>query len=77
MKIIVVLALLAIVGALAGAGTFMLRRRPHLPEAGAEPDRKMARALALRVALSVGIFLLVLLFWWLGWMTPGGLPVGR
>lgn len=77
MKIVIVLALLAVVGALASAGTFMLRRRPHLPEPGAEPDRKMARALALRVAISVGIFLLVLLAWWAGWMRPGGLPIGR
>ncbi|MBL8326489.1 MAG: DUF2909 domain-containing protein [Rubrivivax sp.] len=77
MKFVIVIALLGIVGALAGAGTFMLRRRPHLPEPGAEPDRKMARALALRVALSVAIFLLVLLSWWFGWVRPGGLPVGR
>jgi hypothetical protein len=77
MKIVIVLALVAVLGALAGAGTFMLRRRPNLPESGAEPDRKMARALALRVALSVAIFLFLLLAWWLGWVRPGGLPVGR
>lgn len=77
MKIVIVLALLCVVGALAGAGTFMLRRRPNLPAADAEPDRKMARALALRVAISVAIFAFVLLSWWFGWVQPGGLPVGR
>jgi hypothetical protein len=34
----------------------------------------MARALALRVALSVGLFLIILLAYHLGWIQPGGLP---
>ena len=37
----------------------------------------MMRALVLRVALSVALFLLVLLAWALGWIQPGGLPLGR
>ena len=79
MKIIIVLALVAVLIALASAGTFMLRRRPGLPSTDgkpAEPDRQMARALALRVAISVCIFLFVLLAWIFGWVRPGGLPVG-
>jgi hypothetical protein len=77
MKVVIVIALVAILGALASAGTFMLRRRPGLGESqSAEPNRRMARALAVRVGLSVAIFILVLLSWKFGWIRPGGLPVG-
>lgn len=74
MKLLIVLALLGILAALASAGAFMLRRRQ--PPPGAEVDRQMARALAVRVAISVGLFVFVLLSWALGWVKPGGLPVG-
>jgi hypothetical protein len=40
-------------------------------------QRQMARALALRVGLSVALFLFVLLAWWMGWIKPTGLPTGR
>ena len=54
----------------------MLRRRP--PRDDSQPaDKRMARALALRVAVSVAVFLLVLLAWKLGWISPKGLPTGR
>jgi hypothetical protein len=35
----------------------------------------MARALAVRVGLSVAIFLLVLLSYALGWIQPSGIPL--
>ena len=70
---ILVLALVAILAALASAGVFMLRR----PKEGASSDKRMARALALRVALSVALFLFILLAWKLGWIVPSGLPMGR
>lgn len=72
MKVVIVVMLVAVLGALASAGVFMLRR------GGAEKDRSshMARALALRVALSVALFLFILLSWYMGWVRPGGLPVG-
>lgn len=78
MKILIVLALIGIVGALASAGAFMLRRRQPPPGdvKAAEPDRQMARALAVRVAISVGLFLFILLGWAMGWVRPGGLPTG-
>jgi hypothetical protein len=78
MKILIVLALIGIVGALASAGAFMLRRRQPPPGEGADakPDRQMARALAVRVAISVGLFLFILLGWAMGWVRPGGLPTG-
>lgn len=77
MKILIVLALVGIVGALASAGAFMLRRPPPPNDGEAvEPDRQMARALAVRVALSVGLFLFILFGWAMGWVRPGGLPTG-
>lgn len=73
MKFVVLLLLALVIGALAMAGVFMLRKRP----AGQDNERQMARALAWRVGLSVAIFLLVLLSWKMGWLQPTGLPLGR
>ena len=73
MKFIMVVALLGIVGALASAGLFMLRKSQD----GDRRDTKMAWALALRVGLSIALFLFILLAYFLGWIQPSGLPVGR
>lgn len=67
-----VLMLVLVVAALASAGLFMLRR----PKDGQTDNRQMARALALRVGLSVALFLFMLLGWSMGWIKPGGLPTG-
>ncbi|MBT9596086.1 MAG: DUF2909 domain-containing protein [Vitreoscilla sp.] len=72
MKIVIALALVAILAALAGAGLFMLRKRS---DAAMGPDHRMARALALRVGLSVTLFLLILLAYLLGWIEPSGVPL--
>lgn len=72
MKTVIVLALLAVVGALATAGVFMLRGGSRGDDKGAG----MARSLAWRVGLSVALFLLVLLAHQLGWIRPTGLPLG-
>lgn len=77
MKSIIVLALLAIVGALAGAGVLMLRRKPPQDSQAGEPDKRMARALALRVGLSVALFLFILFSYWMGWIQPTGIPLSR
>lgn len=68
-----VLALLGIVSALASAGFFMLRK----PRQGERRDSKMARALAVRVGISVGLFMVVLFSYWMGWVQPTGIPVSR
>ncbi|MFM1856252.1 MAG: hypothetical protein RLZ83_1561 [Pseudomonadota bacterium] len=73
MRTFLVLMLIAILGALAGAGFFMLRKRDA--QDGPGRDHAMARALAVRVALSVAAFLLVLLAWWMGWIKPTGIPM--
>jgi hypothetical protein len=72
MKLVIVLFLLAVVAALASAGVLMLRRSRSDDPNGA----KMARALAVRVGLSVAIFLMVLFGYWMGWIQPTGIPVG-
>ena len=79
MKVLIVIALLAIVGALASAGLFMLRRGRIEPAADdpARRDKRMARALAVRVGLSVALFLFILLSWYMGWVQPTGIPTGR
>ena len=75
MTVIIVIALVGILGALASAGVFMLKR----PKDGDAPaaDKRMARALAVRVGVSVALFLLILLSWKMGWISPKGLPTGR
>ncbi len=73
MKYFVALAFLAIFAALGSAVFFMLRGNP-LPIA---KSKRMAWALALRVAVSILLFLGVLLAWQLGLIQPTGLPVGR
>lgn len=75
MKVVIVLVLVAVLGALASAGVFMLRHRPA-DEAPGTRDRRMARALAWRIGLSVALFLFILLAWALGWVKPTGFPAG-
>jgi hypothetical protein len=73
MSWILAVALLGILAALVMAGLFMLRRRPD----DGNPDKRMQRALAARVALSVALFLLILFSYWMGWISPTGVPLGR
>ena len=72
MKTVMVLLLVAVLGALASAGLFMLRKG----QPGDERNKHMARALAWRVGLSVALFLLILLSAYMGWVRPTGIPVG-
>lgn len=75
MKLIIIIALIAVLGALASAGFFMLRKRDD--DSGENRDKRMARALALRVGLSVALFVFILLSWKMGWISPSGIPTGR
>ncbi len=72
MKIVMVLMLVAVLGALASAGVFMLKKGDD----GRNRDQRMARALAIRVGLSVALFLFIMLSWYMGWVKPGGIPIG-
>ena len=72
MKTTIVLMLVAVLAALGGAGFFMVRGGRDKRS----KDQRMARALALRVALSVALFLFILLSWRMGWVRPTGVPLG-
>lgn len=72
MKMVIVVFLLAVLVALGSAGVMMLRKgRADDPR-----GERMARALAVRVGLSVALFLLVLFSYWMGWIKPSGIPIG-
>jgi hypothetical protein len=71
MKVLLVLILVAVLGALAGAGIYMLRNQKD----GEARSKDMARALAIRVGLSITLFLVILLSWAMGWISPRGIPV--
>ena len=72
----IVAFLVLVLAALGGAGFFMLRRRPDDETGDGSADKRMARTLAIRVGLSVTLFLLILLAWSLGWIHPSGIPIG-
>ena len=76
MKIVIVAFLVLVLAALGGAGFFMLRRGTGSSSADGAADKRMARVLAVRVGLSVTLFLLILLAWSLGWIHPSGIPIG-
>jgi hypothetical protein len=67
------IALVGILGALAAAGVFMLKR----PQSKEVAPKSMARALAWRVGLSIALFLFILLAWHMGWIQPRANPLGR
>lgn len=73
MKYIVALAFLGILASLGVALFFMLRdgREGRVKSGG------MVRALTVRIALSVILFLCMLAAWKLGYIKPGGLPIGK
>jgi hypothetical protein len=73
MKVLIAIAFVGIIGALVMAGVFMMRGGRE----GQPRSRAMARALAIRVALSIALFAFILLSYWLGWIQPTGVPVGR
>lgn len=83
MKYLIALAFIAIIASLAAALFFMMRGGSRadadMPpeEANAQRNKGMAKALAVRVAVSVVLFICVLLAWKLGYIQPHGLPVGK
>ncbi|HEY8708145.1 MAG TPA: twin transmembrane helix small protein [Burkholderiaceae bacterium] len=76
MKFLIAFAFVGILGALGLAGIFMLRDgrdgRDGKPKTG-----NMMRALAWRVGLSVLLFAFILFSYWVGWIRPTGIPIGR
>ena len=76
MKVVIIIALIGVLAVLASAGVFMLRKPDDDPD-GKQHDARMAWALAVRVALSIALFLLILVSWKMGWISPSGIPTGR
>lgn len=75
MSYLALLAFVAIIGSLGAALYFMLR-------GGGEADTEnkpnpMVRALAVRVGLSILLFLCILIGWKLGYLHPTGIPAGK
>jgi len=80
MKFVFLLAFIGILGALGAAGLFMLKNGKSANQQDGDSSQRssrMARALALRVGLSVALFLFILLSYLMGWITPTGLPLQR
>jgi hypothetical protein len=75
MKTLIAIAFIGILLALGFAGVFMMRG--GAPGQSAAKQSRMFKALAVRVGLSVLVFLSVMLAYWLGYITPTGIPVGR
>jgi Na+-driven multidrug efflux pump len=65
MRYVVIAMLVLIIASLGSALFYMLR--------GGRDPKKMARALSVRVGLSVLLFLLLMAGWSLGLWRPGGL----
>ncbi len=73
MKYLVVVAFIGILASLASALFFMMRNGKNDKAKGCH----MAKALAVRVGLSVVLFLCILIAWQLGYIQPTGLPASR
>jgi len=73
MKYFVILAFMAIVGSLGVALFFMMKDGAK----GKGRSNNMARALGLRVGLSIVLFVCILLAWKLGYIQPTGIPSGQ
>lgn len=67
-KIVIGLAFVAIIGSLVSALYFMMRDKGR--------TRNTARALGVRVGLSIALFVFLLVANQLGWIQSQGVPVG-
>ncbi len=70
-RILIIVVLVAILVSL-GFGLFHLSRGSRNPE---EESRKLARALTVRIALSVILFVLLMVAWRMGLISPHGLSM--
>jgi hypothetical protein len=73
MKYLTIIAFAAIIASMGVA--FIAMMKPGTP--GSPKSARMARALAVRVAISIVLFLLVLIAWGMGWIHPTGIAPGQ
>jgi len=64
MKIVVIIALCAVVAALITAGVFLYRDRGR--------GNRVVIALAIRVGLSMALVAFLVFSYWMGWISPSG-----
>lgn len=76
MKYFVILAFIAILGSLGGALFFMMRGGKNASD-DKQKSTNMFRALALRVGISIFLFVCVLIAWKLGYVQPTGIPLNK
>jgi hypothetical protein len=77
MKILVAIAFLGILASLASALFFMMRSGKGEDKDDTRRGNNMARALALRIGLSVILFVCILVAWKLGYIQPTGIPLQK
>jgi hypothetical protein len=73
MKYLVLLAFVAIIGSLGSALFFMMKDGRD----GKPKSSNMVWALALRVGLSILLFVCILLAWKFGYIRPTGIPLSN
>lgn len=73
MKYFVIFAFVAIIGSLGTALYFMLKSHDDSQSRA----RKMASALAMRVGISLVLFVSIIVAWKLGYIHPTGIAVGQ
>ena len=73
MKYLVLLAFVAIIGSLGSALFFMMKDGRD----GKPKSSHMVWALALRVGLSILLFVCILLAWKFGYIQPTGIPLSN
>ena len=73
MKFFILLAFVAIIGSLGSALFFMMKDG----QGGKPKSSNMVRALALRVGLSVLLFVCILVAWKLRYIQPTGIPLSN
>lgn len=76
-QILVGIAFLGILGSLGSALFYMMRSDKPGEKSDPARARRMVRALAMRVGLSIVLFLCVLIAWKLGYIQPTGIPQGK
>ena len=77
MQIMTAAAFVLIVASLAAALFFMLRGDRQGDGSSGKAGKRMAWALTVRIAVSVIVFLCILLAWRLGYIQPHGIPLGK
>lgn len=75
-QILVGLAFLGIIGSLASALFYMMRGSKPGETDDSDRAQHMVKALAIRVGLSIVLFICVLIAWKLGYIQPSGIPMG-